>query len=625
MKIWDQENSNYDVSEKIFLWRSYNEKKNVFSIPGYLEDNAERLRNKYISFVYDLGKSHLRKKSIISHLDLGDGLSLWWMSLLSEKSPFKSPKIYQCLRLLALEEILIAKKPRNLILVSSDKSLFLAIERLCQNLSIKVNWQKCKTEKDSNNFRKIYHNLPHTLQGLFSFRHLLLKYSLKRVKKSEWFSGNKNIFFCSYFFNLDQDLGSKGTFFSRQWGDLPYILNINGIHTNWAHHFLKSPDIPNPKVGLDLVNKFNRHPENQGIHSFIESFITLKVSFEIIKKWILLNHISFRLRKVHKLFTVKDSSVWLWPLLGDDWKKSLTGTVAFNNCLNVVLFDKIFRAMPYQKRGLYLWENQAWEVAMIHSWRRYNHGEIVGVPHATICFWHLNNFDDNRIFTHTKFSKPLPNFLAINGVMARDALDKSGYLSERIVEVEALRFNYLEGMKENSFNSVSNVSTHNKNQKPLKNVLILGDINIAHTHKMLKLFEKAIETHKQKFNVVLKPHPACPLIKINDYPDLLFKITDKPIDKILKNFDTAFVSNSTSAGIDALISGLKVAIFLDGNDFNHSPLRSDKIVYFVNSPEALSLFLEEGLSEILKPDVKDYFWVNSNYSKWKRFLGLEVN
>jgi len=444
------------------------------------------------------------------------------------------------------------------------------------------------------------------------------------MKKPEWFSGNKSIFFCSYFFNLDQDLGNKGAFFSRQWGDLPYILNINGIHTNWVHHFLKSPDIPNPKVGLDLVSKFNLNSKNQGSHSFIESFMTLKVLFEIVKKWILLNHISFRLRKVHAFFTVKDSSVWLWPLLRDDWRKSLTGTVAFNNCLNVVLFDKIFRAMPYQKRGLYLWENQAWEVAMIHYWRHYNHGEIVGVPHTTICFWHLNNFDDKRILTHAKCSKPLPNLLAINGVMARDAFEKSGYLSERIVEVEALRFNYLEGIKVNLFNSISNISPYNKDQEPCKKILMLGDIDIKQTHKMLNFFKKAIEFNNEKFNLVLKPHPACPLIKINDYPDLFFEITDKPIDKILKNFDTAFVSNSTSAGIDALISGLKVAIFLDGNDFNHSPLRSDKIANFVSSPESLSLFLKEGLGKTLKPDVKEYFWVNSNCSKWKKFLELEA-
>ncbi len=55
-----------------------------------------------------------------------------------------------------------------------------------------------------------------------------------------------------------------------------------------------------------------------------------------------------------------------------------------SNCLNVTLFDGALAAMPRQRQGLYLFENQAWEKALLRAWRRHGHGEIIGVQHATV-------------------------------------------------------------------------------------------------------------------------------------------------------------------------------------------------------------------------------------------------
>lgn len=46
---------------------------------------------------------------MIIYLALKNGYNLWWMSLVTEKSPVKSTKIFDCLRLLALEEIKITQ------------------------------------------------------------------------------------------------------------------------------------------------------------------------------------------------------------------------------------------------------------------------------------------------------------------------------------------------------------------------------------------------------------------------------------------------------------------------------------------------------------------------------------
>ena len=58
-----------------------------------------------MKFIHELGESKFKGKRIVDYLDVGDGFSIWWMTLLAEKNPLKSPCIYDCIRLLALEEI----------------------------------------------------------------------------------------------------------------------------------------------------------------------------------------------------------------------------------------------------------------------------------------------------------------------------------------------------------------------------------------------------------------------------------------------------------------------------------------------------------------------------------------
>jgi surface carbohydrate biosynthesis protein (TIGR04326 family) len=627
MIILDQEHINEDLSEDVLLWSGHSLKKGIFSIPRYLEENSDRLRSKYLSFVYDLGLTHIGNKTIIKHLDIGNGFSYWWMNQISEKSPFKSPGIYQCLRLLALEEVLIKKKPHEIKLISSNKSLFEAIQRLCHNMSIECKWQKCRTKVKLTTIQQIYYKLPYTIQGITSFRHIFFKLPLKKIKKPTWFFGDKSIFFCSYFFNLDAKLCSEGIFYSKQWEELPKIIHKNRMQSNWIHHFIKSPAIPDINIGLKWANKFNIDSINQGSHSFVETYLTWRVFLNTIRSWAMLNLLAIRLRKVHSAFTVKNSSVWLWPLLRNDWKTSLNGPIALNNCLWVELFDSVFKDIPHQKIGLYLWENQGWEAAMVHAWRRHNHGEIIGVPHTTICYWHLNNFEDKRLLSFNKCFKPLPSFIAVNGEMARNEFLKLGYPNNYLVKVEALRFQYLlNGRKtrENDSLDIKHQSNTNHKEKN-RRLLILGDFTILQTHKMLEMIEKALEGVDTIFDITLKPHPICPSVKIHEYPSLEFKITHKPLDLILNDFDMVFSSNSTSASIEALLCGLKVSIFLDGNEFNFSPLRNDSNVMFVNSADELNIFLCDDLYVKKIPSIDKYFWLNNNYSKWKRFLGLPIS
>lgn len=135
------------VKNVIYKWNGYQENLEFFSIPAYLEANSNRLKVKYINFINSLGDTRINKKTINDHLSLKNGYNLWWMSLVTEKSPFKSPRIFDCLRLLALEEILITKNKKKLMLFSSSNVLAEAVKILCANLSISFSWQYTKQKK----------------------------------------------------------------------------------------------------------------------------------------------------------------------------------------------------------------------------------------------------------------------------------------------------------------------------------------------------------------------------------------------------------------------------------------------------------------------------------------------
>src|SRR6266513_2814318 len=116
---------------------------------------------------------------------------------------------------------------------------------------------------------------------------------------------------------------------------------------------------------------------------------------------------SIRLRSMKSAFRPNGSNLLLWPVLRGDWSDSMRGPAAVNNLLMIELFDEVLRSMPHQATGLYLCENQGWERAMIHAWRKHRHGRLIAVAHSTIRFWDLRYFTDPRTL-HSEESHRIP-------------------------------------------------------------------------------------------------------------------------------------------------------------------------------------------------------------------------
>lgn len=614
LTLWDSDGVPPDHLELVCRWNGYAEKGSVHSLLRYVDKHDERLRRKYLAWVHELGEGRVNGKRLIDHLAFEDGLSYWWMTLFVEKSPWKSPSIIDSIRLLALEEIVVQKRPGKLRLVSASRDLHEVLSDLCQNLGITYEWVRIPAHTlGSFSLQRIVRALPESVQALVTLiRHLCVRWPLRHSQKSGWFGGDGSLFFCSYFDNVDPKAAKQGVFHSYYWEGLHALLHRFGSRSNWLQLFIPCAAVPTPLAAMSWVKGFNQQHPEQGFHSFLDAYLSWRIVLHVLKRWLGLALISRRLGEIKHAFRPQGSQLSLWPLMRKDWHDSIHGPVSIDNLFWMELFHAALNDIPHQKKGFYLYENQAWERALIHAWRKNGHGRLTAVAHSTVRFWDLRYFTEPRtIRSPDPYSMPQADLVALNGKAAIDAYLSVGYPQETIVECEALRYGFLNDLRtgrrsgETKGNPVS--------------VLILGDFLPSGTIKMLQLLEAAVPHLSVPVTYTVKPHPNYP-VKSEDYPSLHLNVVIDPLEKILRDFDIVYSGGITSAALDVFLAGLPVVAILDETKLNFSPLRGQPGTRFVSTPEELAEALMTVRQYHPRPDVNNFFFLDPELPKWSRLL-----
>lgn len=613
--LWDSSAKPSEHAGPVYTWNGYEDRGSIHSLLRYVDTHGERLRRKYLAWVHDLGESLVDGKRLIDHLAIEDGLSYWWMTLFVEQSPWKSPLIVDSIRILAFEEIVVQSRPCKLRLVSNNQGLHEVLSGLCQNLSIAYEWERLPDKpRQQLSLKRAYQALPDFVQALMSLvRYMYIRWPFRGAGKTNWSGGGRNVFFCSYFDNVDPTAADQGVFHSYYWGGLPALLHRVGCQSNWLQLFIPSAVEPTAITAIKWVKRFNQAGQEQGLHSFLEAYLSWRIVLRVLKRWFSLALISWRIRQAKHAFRPLGSQFSLWPLMRRDWQTSMRGAVAVDNLLWLELFDRVMREVPHQEKGLYLCENHAWERALIHAWRKHAHGRLIAVAHSTVRFWDLRYFTDPRtIRSSAQRPMPQPDLVALNGKAAVDAYLGVDFPKETIVECEALRYSYLNGR--------SGRSSRKAGGEAIK-VLVLGDYTPAATKKMLLLLESAVLHVSVLVTYTLKPHPNF-MIKAEDYPTLDLKVITAPLGDILQDFDIAYSSNVTSAAVDAYLVGLPVVVVLNETELNFSPLRGRAGVFFVDTPkalaEALHIVSDEGAAT--ETELSDFFFLDPELPRWSRLV-----
>ena len=600
--------------DMVVYWASFESAANTFSIPEIVDKKAEFFKEKYFSWLYELGNVLIAGHRIIEHLEIREDFSFWWMSLMVEKSQWKSPGLYQIFRLFALEILIQQHKITKVNISIGDKAIQKVVKQWCQEAGIDVEIKRVLKPCRPLNLRRLFNLLPFTLQAIVSLlNYLLLRWPIRDAHYREKQNGDSNgITFISYLFNFDQDTAKKGEFYSRYWTDLHNLLSDSKNTINWLHLFLKSDAVPDSKKARDLVNGFNAKTSSNQIHNLLDSNLGWILVKKVLKDYFRIWRASYRLGKVHHFFKTSNSKMNFWPVLVTDWKSSLFGVTAISNCLSLNLFETFFNQMPHQEKGFYLLENQSWERSLIYAWQKVGHGQLIGVQHTTVSSLDLRHFFSPFEYSgYDRFKLPIPDKVALNGDAAKKAYQKAGFPEDRILEVEALRYLYLD--------SQSHVQQASRDVQK-KRLLILGDYLSEVTNRQMKFLSDAVQDLPIDIEILVKAHPACP-INPEDWPSINLRIANNSLDLLTNEYDIAFTSNATAAAVDAYLAGKFVLTMVEPDSFNMSPLIGYPGVQFVGTSDELISCLSGDMLQPNQPD-NHFFYFDQELSKWKTLLHL---
>lgn len=612
--VWDEDSVPNDKEHLIILWRKFTSSESGFvSVPEVIETQAEKLRDRYLAFIGDISQKRHNNKRLVEILEFRKDFSYWWMTLLAEKCNWaKSPYIFDIISLFVLEDILESYPSEKLILVSANTKLALVVKRLCQKQKREFLWRDAS--QPNRKFRLLsllgeststfIGGLHYGMQYIWERRALIGKRPVARDFEQ------KGILFVDYLINFNKSKFESGRYWSNYWTKLHDIFSFSRNSVNWLHLFIKHDGILTPCDADELVTRCNCSSTGNENHLLVDNWLSWTVIWRICGDYfrLLKHHLQLR-RSVKEFFRPKGSSLDLWPLYKQDWINSFYGIAAIWNCIIYNLYESGLQQLPYQETGLYLQENQGWEIGFINAWRVAGHGRLIGVPHSTVRFWDLRYFHSQSVLSNRgPYRMPIPDYVAVNGPVSKQAYIDGQYPPEQLFEVEALRYLYLGEMQGSSHG-----------EGPVLRVLICGDYLAETNVTLMQIISASASIWSMDFCLTLKPHPSC-FINIDDYPAIRPTITHSPLGELLSHADVVITSNITSAAVDAYCANVPVISLRDGNCLNMHPLRGLEGVTFFSDARELSDILHNRLS-ISPRKGQPYFFLDHDLPRWRTLIG----
>ena len=620
--IWDYDHhhDNDTLNKQIVYWRNYcGPNDDSVYIHDIVEKHSIEIRQSFLSWVYEFGNKKYQERNLSEILSIREGMSLWWMSLIVEKCNYsKSPQIDDACKLFALNKWASTSMFYEVEYSGVNNQLSECLELWCKGKNIKFNREKPVIIKKDNDYKKRFYNqLPYCfLAIIWLIYYIADRWKLRGVGVSNWKKSVANLTFVSYFANLNKVDLSQNKFGSYYWNDLVSALSFSGKSSNWLHIYTPSRIIPNTKKAKEIVCLYNNEINGKQNHIFLDSFLSLKIIYNVIKDWCILRR---RATKLETIISNSDDDILnLWPLFKHDWYDSFFGKTSISNIWHFHLLNEAMQCLPKQEKCVYLQENIDWEFAFLYAWKKAGHGNAIAFPHSTVRFWDLRYFFDKRLF-YSDNGIPMPNVIAINGRKSKDCLLESGYPNEMLIDVEALRYNYLYFRRD----SIDRKGEEEKISKSsIIQLLVVGDIKFETNVALIKILKELSPEISNKLNIKFKPHPLCP-VSYKDLMGLPVEIITSNLSELLKDSKIVFAGAATTAALEAYFFEIHVITLLLSSSLNLSPLRTmDDGVYFIrNSYELGNAILDAMVLKIERRE-QDIFYIDPKLPRWKKLLNI---
>lgn len=597
----------------IILWsRIVTGDEKTISIPFEVERDIAKLREEFLQWTYDIANLEIGAKTLKEHLILDSNyISMWWMTLLADKSPLLLPEIYDILKLRQFEYVLGEEVPQSVTLYSDNDILHQILNAWANSKAIPYTREIPK--KNSQRTQSIASHIARGYASLAKrvwrrFRH----FSLYNHTASK---GTQSTI-VSYFPNINMHSAAEGRFESRYWTKLHDVLDQRKEVVNWFFHYVDSPELSFSQ-SVALARDFNQKSKGKNKFSFLEEFLSLKSIWEICSL-----HLRSLLRgrfveqHVKERCSFQNSMICFWPLLQQAWYTSVYGTRAMSGLMLSVIFRQMFSSISEQKYCLYLWENQSWEKSLLFQCQQLQPECVtIGFQHGAVGEMDLRYFDKKELYDEQLLSaSPLPDVLAVNGAAVWQLMARNQYPISNMRIVESLRYLSLN----------EHIRTTSEKKKGNRILLVLAGYDEPETNFQFKLLLQSCKIGGLKnFDLIfVKPHPM-PSFSMEKYWDMMQELpvpwqkVSTPLSELLPQVDVVYCANSTSSVLEGLYAGKPTVVSICENGLNLSPIMGVFNYDFVVTPEELSAQLA---GNALIVEKLDYYCLDYSLDRWKALL-----
>ncbi|CAN2170719.1 Surface carbohydrate biosynthesis protein, LIC13510 family [Candidatus Nanopelagicaceae bacterium] len=614
--IWDHKERPPSSSQTVFLLREHEsiESPRLIPILGLLEEKREHYKDKYLELIFNISANKSNYGNLVSKLKIRHNLSYWWLSGLSEKNNYsQSPHINIAISLLVVNDLLREIKPRTIKYSTWNENLADSIENLGKLLNINTERiHPGSSIQIQNKFSSLIRGkIPAQFKAVvWLSKYLNSRKALIGIGTEAFKAFDSDTTIVSYFSNFNPKGMEISELESNYWGPLPKMLNENGLKVSWLHIYIPNTSIPNAETASRYVERLNNNAKTNQIHTTLDGFLNARSLAITIRDFI---RISRQIRKIRN--TVRNNLgiySFLFPLYKSEISNTFAGPKLIENLLVMNLIESAVNFRNPNQKCIYLYENQPWELSLIHAWKTKGLGPIIGVQHSTVLDWDLRYFHDRKTYASiSKLRFPLPDKIAVNGSHWGNKLKQSGIPSNLIIETEALRYMYL-----------ANVSKIDRVSNGNFNCLVLGDYMKEKTINQLAILGDAQKYLLGELYVSIKSHPNTP-IESSDFPKMDFKNTDSLLVDLLKNFDIVIASPVTSAAVDAYCWGSHVITIRESSSLNFSPLLGLPGAIYASTGEELAAILNEmGGDPPQRMHLNEIFNLDEKLSNWSALLGI---
>jgi surface carbohydrate biosynthesis protein (TIGR04326 family) len=589
------------------------------SLPLLVDQQDNALRAEYLAWIYTFGEIRFGGRSVREWLAVNDGLTFWWLGNLTEKSPIKTPWIFDVLKLRALELLYNDSDCREIILYSGNKILHRILARWCLDMGIPFRWVQQPTPLPTVGFVSYwFRRLPHLIQALVMLGGFIWNRWRHIIPAQPPPQDGQQVMVANYFPNYDADAAKQGIFRSRYWGPLHEILDNGPWTINWMLVYAGGDQ----DSFVDAIKQkacFQRQAGGKARYYFPEEFLRVKDLLRAIGLFARVVWRGWRLGSVISCFHLPGSRINFWPLAKTDWMSSIFGRQAMHSSLGCLMWRRSLESIGSQTWGLYIWENQIWEKIMLSNWRQLQTGKLVGAQHSILCYWDLRNLEDARSHTLSNFPPPLPDLLAINGNMSKNRLLQVGFPRHRLIEVEAVRFQYFQDMTVGKF-AVPLLSEDKENED---NTLLIVSSLSGYRRQFEILSELAKRGALDRFTTILvKPHPLGPLNDILQELGLRDRVTIsyQPLSELWGLAAMVYAANHTSTSLEAVCNGLPTIHHLGFDGMNLSHSYDIDGVTFCTDADCVEKLLTH--PSVLNVDVHNIFFFSTELYRWDELISV---